>query len=65
MSKGGIGTLGALLLLVGGLVHVMPGVLEPLVQAASVGVISLQLIIGVLSVAIALYILLGRSHNPS
>jgi len=63
LSKGGIGTLGALLLLVGGLVHVMPNVLEPLVQAASVGFITLQLIIGVLSVAIALYILLGRSQT--
>lgn len=61
MKASGIGTFGAILLLVGGLVHTMPGVLLPIVQGAAVGFITLQLVIGVLSVVIALYILLGRT----
>ena len=47
------------LLLVGGLAHMLPAQMEPLLKWAVYGV-SLQMAVGVLSVVIALYYLLGE-----
>lgn len=52
-------TVGLMLLLLGGLAHMLPAQMDPLLKVAVAGV-NLQTGIGVLSVIIALYFLLGE-----
>ncbi|KKU64210.1 MAG: hypothetical protein UX87_C0009G0034 [Candidatus Amesbacteria bacterium GW2011_GWA1_47_16] len=52
-------SLGWSLLLLGGLAHMLPGQMEPLLKWSFYG-ISVQMVVGVLSVVIALYYLLGE-----
>lgn len=52
-------SVGWTLLLVGGLAHMLPQQMEPLLKWAVYGV-SVQMAVGVLSVVIALYYLLGE-----
>ena len=52
-------SVGWTLLLIGGLAHMLPAQMEPLLKWAVYGV-SLQMAVGVLSVVIALYYLLGE-----
>ena len=55
----GLKLLARLLLLVGGLGHLLPGMLAPLLSMG-VGQITLQLVIGALSVILALYFLIKK-----
>jgi hypothetical protein len=52
-------TLGWVLLLIGGLVHMLPVQMAPIASLALWG-ISLQTVVGILSVILALYFLLGE-----
>ncbi|MBI2008099.1 hypothetical protein HYS82_00380 [Candidatus Amesbacteria bacterium] len=59
VSEGKWVSVGWTLLLVGGLAHMLPGQMDPLLKWAVYGV-TLQMAVGVLSVVIALYYLLGE-----
>jgi len=48
-----------LLLLVGGLGHVVPGILAPILLIG-VGPVTIQMIVGVLSVVVALYLIVKK-----
>lgn len=48
-----------LLLLVGGLGHVVPGMLAPILSIG-VGQITIQMIVGMLSVVVALYLIIKK-----
>lgn len=52
-------TIGWALLLLGGLAHMLPSQMEPLLKWSMYGV-SLQMAVGVVSVVLALYYLLGE-----
>lgn len=52
-------TVGWALLLLGGLAHMLPSQMEPLLKWSMYGV-SLQMAVGVVSVVLALYYLLGE-----
>lgn len=52
-------TAGWMLLLVGGLSHMLPVQMEPLLKWAAFG-INVQMVVGTLSVLVALYYLLGN-----
>lgn len=50
--------LAAVLLIISGAVHALPQVLTPLVSSVGVGAITLQVVVGVVSVIVGLYLLL-------
>ncbi len=52
-------TVGWALLLLGGLAHMLPGQMAPLLKWSMYGV-TLQMVVGVVSVVLALYYLLGE-----
>lgn len=58
-TEGKWASVGWVLLLVGGLAHMLPEQMAPLLKAAAYGV-NLQMAVGVLSVIVALYFLLGE-----
>lgn len=55
----GLKTLARILLLVGGLGHVLPGTLSPILKIGA-GPLTLQLVVGVLSVIIAVYLIIKK-----
>lgn len=58
MSNQNLNTVVAILLITGGVVHALPGPLVPLVAQVGVGAITLQIVIGVVSVMVGMYLLL-------
>lgn len=48
-----------LLLLIGGLGHVLPGLLAPILSIG-VGIITVQFVVGILSVILALYFIIKK-----
>lgn len=52
----------AVLLLIGGVMNAFPGIFTPIVQSIAVGALNFQVILGVVSVVLALYLLLEKSR---
>ena len=52
----------AFLLLASGIMNAFPGLFTPIVQSIGLGTINLQIILGVVSVILALYLLLEKSR---
>ena len=52
----------AVLLLASGVMNAFPGLLTPIAQSVAIGALNLQVILGVVSVVLALYLLLEKSR---
>lgn len=52
----------AVLLLVGGVMNAFPGLFTPIAQSIAIGALNFQVILGVVSVILALYLLLEKSR---
>ncbi len=52
----------AFLLLVGGVMNAFPGLFTPVAQSIAIGSLNLQMVLGVISVILALYLLLEKSR---
>lgn len=52
----------ATLLLISGVMNAFPGLFTPIVQSVAIGSLNLQVILGVISVILALYLLLEKSR---